>query len=108
MNFSLNIICRNELTEEKESEVQALLSALGIAEKAQFEPYWKDASLSQTIFGAELKNPDFNLMEARLSKIAGAEVALSTSIDEWEFSHYASAEELACGKSSAFVVCQVF
>ena len=108
MNFSLNIICKNDIIEEKEAQAAALLSSLGIPEKAKLEPYWKDSRLSQISLGVKLNTPNFNLIKEHLSKIAGTEVSLSASLDEWEFSHYASIEELICGKSAAFVVCEVF
>ena len=108
MNFSLNIICKNEIAEEKEAEVKALLDALRIEGSPAFEPYWKDRSLSRLAFGAQLATPDFALIKAHLCAIARAEVSLSSSLEEWEFSHYASVEELASGKSEAFIVCEVF
>ena len=108
MNFSLNIICRKEIAAEKETQAKALLTALGIDGSPVFEPYWKDSSLSQLIFGAPLGTPDFELIKAHLCTIAGAEVALSASLDEWEFSHYASIEELVSEKNTAFIFCNVF
>lgn len=108
MNFSLNIICKNEIAKEKEAQAEAMLSSLGIPVKAKFEPYWKDARLSQLCFGTELNTPDFNLIKEHLSKIAGAEVSLSVSLDEWEFSRYAPIDELVREKSATFLVCEVY
>ena len=108
MNFALNIICRNDILEEKAGAVNDLLVRLGIKAEAIPELYWKDPRLSQIAFGTELENPDFNIIKEHLSHIAGTEVSLSVSLDEWEFSHYVSIEKLVSGENTAFIVCNVF
>ncbi len=108
MNISLNIICKADLAEEKAAMVKTLLSLLGIDDTLCFEPYWKDNGLSQLLFGASLEKPDFALVKAVLSAIVGAEVALSASMEEWEFSYYATVDELLSGKKSAFLVCDIY
>ena len=93
---------------EKRHLAENLLSALSIDSRIEFSTYWKDKQLSQAILGATLQSPDFNLLKDKLSEIAGAEVALSASLDEWEFSHYAAQEALLGNSNEAFLVCQIF
>ena len=85
-----------------------MLAELGISSEVSFTPYWKDKSLSQTIFGVPVQSPDFDLISRCLSEIAGGQVDVSVSMEEWEFTHYASMEELSSENGNAFVVCGIF
>jgi len=108
MNFSINVICKNELVAETSIRLEKLLISLGISAKPQFEKYWKDSNFSQVLFGATLQNPNFNYLKAELAEIAGTEVSFSGSMEAWEFSSYASPEELLLGKKASFLVCEIY
>lgn len=108
MNFSMNVICKPEAAGEKLSVINELLSALGIEASPAFEPYWKERALSQLSYGGSIGKPDFPLIETKLREIAKADVSLAASMDAWEFTFYASAEELLTGERSAFIECNIY
>lgn len=108
MNFSLNIVCKNELAAEKREQAALLLSLCGIAEEMRSEVYWKDPRFSQLLLGAKVEAPDFNLIKLHLCKIAGGDITVSSSMEAWEFYRYISLEELASEENAAFVSCEIF
>ena len=106
MNFAFNIVCKNELAKEKSVITEQLLKKTGILQKPQIELYWKDRTLSQITLNTVISQVDFNLIKDILSEISENEVFFSTSMEEWEFYHYASMDEIKNGK--VFLVCNIF